>query len=156
RRKQPHIGGCGARGDRVRESFHIQYQDGEHGEPVYLSALELYIASCWSLVVPFATAALFSVLPVALYLHVAYGKPPFCCQTSKVGCTFRRKPPAPGSPLPAPCWGGLPVLLHTVAPDQSPAPALEARHTQPGQHPAQRNISVPVPLIVSGSAPWQQ
>ena len=88
-------------------------------------------------------AASFSVLPAALYLHSTSGKPPFCCQTSKAGCTSRRKPAVPGSPPPAPCRGGWPVLLRRAAPGQSPVPAPEARHTQSGQRPARQNISVP-------------
>src|SRR5699024_1613105 len=105
---------------------------------------------------PSAPAAPSSARPAAPYPHAAYGKPPFCCQTSKAGCTSRRKPPAPGSPLPVPCRGGWPVLLYTAAPDQSPVPAPEALHTRSRQRPTRRNISVPVLPIVSDSVPWLQ
>ena len=103
-----------------------------------------------------APAAPSSARPAAPYLHAASGKPSFCCQTSAAGCTSRRKPPAPGSPPLAPYRGGLPVLFRRAAPDQSPGPAPEARHTQSGQRPARQNISDPVIPTVSGSAPWQQ
>ena len=56
-------------------------------------------------------AAPISVQPVAPYPHAAYRKLLFCCQTSKAGCTSRRKPAVPGSPLPVLCRSGLPVLL---------------------------------------------
>lgn len=53
--------------------------------------------------------------PTAPYSHVAYGKPPFCCQTSAAGCASRRRPAAPASPLPASCQDEWLVLLHTIA-----------------------------------------
>ncbi len=82
---------------------------------------------------PYAPVASFSVLPAAQYPHAAYGKLTFCCQTSAVGCTSRRKPLVPGSPLLVLCRGGWPALLHTAAPGRNPVPAPEARHTHSGQ-----------------------
>src|SRR5699024_5385428 len=76
--------------------------------------------------------------------------------TSKAGCTSRRKPAVPGSPLLAPCRGGLPVLLRRAALDRSLAPAPEVRHTRSGQRPVRRNIFVPVLPTVSDSAPLLQ
>ena len=80
-----------------------------------------------------APAAPTSARPAAPYLHAAYEKPPFCCQTSAVGCTSRRKPLVPGSPLLVLCRGGWPALLHTAAPGRNPVPAPEARHTHSGR-----------------------
>ena len=57
----------------------------------------------------------------ALYLHSAYRKTVFGCQTSRLGCTSRRKPPAPDFLLPAFLFGAdKPVLLHRIALDRSP------------------------------------
>ena len=62
-----------------------------------------------------APAAPFSARPAAPYLHAASEKPSFCCQTSAAGCTSRRRPAVPGSPLPAPYRGGYAVTHHTAA-----------------------------------------
>src|SRR5699024_10282689 len=124
--------------------------------PRLFTVLPLSISSHAKPAVLSAPAVPISVLPAAQYPHAAYGKPPFCCQTSKADCISRRKPAVLGSPLPAPCRGGWPVLLHTAAPGRNPVPAPEARHTRSGQRPARQNISVPALPTVSGSAPWQR
>ncbi len=105
-----------------------------------ISALVPYAFPCWESSVPSAPAAPSSAQLAAPYLHAASEKPPFYCQTSKAGCTSRRKPAVPGSPLPAPCRGGLPVLFRRAALDRSLAPAPEVRHTRSGQRPVRRNI----------------
>ena len=87
------------------QPIHLSYHKGQEFD--YILEGDLKAVSYTHLDVykrqPSAPTAPSSAQLAAPYLHAASGKPPFYCQTSKAGCTSRRKPAVPGSPLPAPC-----------------------------------------------------